>query len=214
MTLGVRSTVEALAQRLRDEIAEGKLLPGQAIPQEEISARFGVSRSPLREALRQLEAEGAIEYRANRGAVVASIDAENLRQVYAIRRMLETGALELALPKIDAAALTKFRKLDTALRAEKDPRAFVRLHHELHCSIYDLAENPMLSKAIREHSIKAARIPDLSHTVKAIAACSKADHTRLLDALEARDLRAAQKITREHLAHVEAAMLAWLDAPQ
>jgi DNA-binding GntR family transcriptional regulator len=210
MTLAVRSTVEALAQRLRDEIAEGKLLPGQAIPQEEISARFGVSRSPLREALRQLEAEGAIEYRANRGAVVASIDAESLRQVYAIRRMLEAGAIELALPRIDAKAVAKLRKLDSALRGEKDPRAFVKLHHEFHCRTYDLAGNPLLSKAIHEHSIKVARIPHLQDAVKAIAACSKADHTRLLDALDSGDLRAALKATREHLDHVEAVMLAAL----
>ena len=210
MTLAVRSTVEALAQRLRDEIAEGKLVPGQAIPQEEISARFGVSRSPLREALRQLEAEGAIEYRANRGAVVASIDAESLRQVYAIRRMLEAGAIELALPRIDAKAVAKLRKLDAALRAEKDARTFVKLHHEFHSSVYDSAGNPLLSKAIHEHSIKVARIPDVRHIVKAIAACSKADHTRLLDALEARDLRAALKVTRDHLDHVETVMLSAL----
>jgi DNA-binding GntR family transcriptional regulator len=213
VTLAVRSTVEALAQRLRDEIAEGKLLPGQAIPQEEISARFGVSRSPLREALRQLEAEGVIEYRANRGAVVASIDAESLRHVYAIRRMLEAGAIELALPQIDAKTVAKLRKLDAALRAEKDPRAYVRLHHEFHSGIYDQAGNPLLSKAIHEHSVKIARLPDFQHTVKAIAACSKADHARLLDALEARDLRAALKTTREHLDHVEAVMLAALATP-
>jgi DNA-binding GntR family transcriptional regulator len=210
MTLAVRSTVEALAQRLRDEIAEGKLVPGQAIPQEEISARFGVSRSPLREALRQLEAEGAIEYRANRGAVVASIDAESLRQVYAIRRMLEAGAIELALPRIDAKSCAKLRKLDAALRAEKDARAFVKLHHEFHSSVYDFAGNALLSKAIHEHSIKVARIPDVRHIVKAIAACSKADHARLLEALEARDLRAALKVTREHLDHVETVMLSAL----
>lgn len=210
MTIVVRSTVEALAQRLRDEIAEGKLLPGQAIPQEEISARFGVSRSPLREALRQLEAEGAIEYRANRGAVVATIDAESLRQVYAIRRMLEAGAIELALPRIDTKIIAKLRKLDTALRGEKDERVFVKLHHEFHSSIYDLAANPLLSKAIHEHTIKVGRIPDVGLIVKGIAACSKADHARLLDALEARDLRASLNATREHLDHVEAVMLSAL----
>jgi len=207
VTLRALSTVDVLAARLRDEILDGRLAPGQAIGQEDISARFGVSRSPLREALRQLEAEGLIHYRANRGAIVASLDAQALRDLYEVRRILETGAIGLVLERIDATALKSLRKLEAALRKEREPAAFVKTHREFHERVYDASGNPLLAKAVIAHSVKVARMPDLQRSLNALRDCSKNDHAALLDSLERRDLRGAKNATRIHLANVEAILL-------
>ena len=204
MGLDVRSTVDALADRLRQDIFDGTFAPGQAIPQEEIAARFGVSRSPLREALRQLEAEGTIEYRANRGAFVASMDEATVRELYGVRRVLEEGAMRLVLPRIDDAAIAGLRVMARELDAEKDPRTYVRKHHEFHLRVYETTGNATLAKAIHDHSVRIVRVPRARAMVKDVVAVSKGDHERLLVALERRDERAAVAATLEHLDHMEA----------
>jgi DNA-binding GntR family transcriptional regulator len=207
MTLAVRSSVEALAQQLRDEILEGKLAAGQSIRQEEMSARFGVSRSPLREALRQLEAEGMIEYRPNRGAVVASMDEQTVRHVYQFRRIVEPGAIELVVANRSDRLLADFRKLDAALRSATELPELIRTHHQFHQAIYDASGNPLLAKAIKDHHIRAVQIPGVSRMMKAVKACSKTDHARLLDALAVGSAKRAREATLEHLDHLEAIVL-------
>jgi DNA-binding GntR family transcriptional regulator len=207
MTLDVRDSVQALAQCLRDDIFAGRLIPGQSIPQEVVSARYGMSRSPLREALRALEAEGIIEYRANRGAVVASMNEPTVRQIYQVRRLLETGAIRLVIEHIHDQAIAEFRRLDAVIRNTKDAATFVHAHHEFHQRIYESTGNPVLAKAINSHSIKAILVPNLQLCVKAIKACSKTDHAQLLEAFARRDLKEARKATLVHLDHVETVVL-------
>lgn len=207
MTLDVRDSVQALAQCLRDDIFAGRLTPGQSIPQEEVSARYGMSRSPLREALRALEAEGMIEYRANRGAVVASMDEPTVRHIYQVRRLLEAGAIRLVFDHINDHAIAEFNRLDAATRNAKDTATFIHTHHEFHQRIYESTGNPVLAQAINNHSIKAILVPNLQPMVKAIKACSKADHAQLLEAFARRDLKEACKATLRHLDHVEAVIL-------
>jgi len=213
MTLDVRDSVQALAQCLRDDIFAGRLIPGQSIPQEEVSARYGMSRSPLREALRALEAEGMIEYRANRGAVVASMSEATVRQIYQVRRLLETGAIRLVLEQIHDEAIAEFSRLDAVIRNTKDAATFVHAHHEFHQRIYESTGNPVLAKAIHSHSIKAILVPNLQPCVKAIKACSKTDHAQLLEAFARRDLKEARKATLVHLDHVESVVLGALLSP-
>lgn len=207
MGLAVRSSVDALAQLLRADIHNGTLAPGQFIRQEEVSARFGVSRSPLREALRQLEAEGLIDYHANRGAVVASMDKHTVRHVYQLRRILEAGAIELVVQQVSNAAVAEFRRLDAAMRAAQEAQPFIAAHHEFHQQIYAAAGNPLIVKAIHDHSIKVSSIPNLARTVVPVRACSRTDHARLLHALSSRDARAARAATLSHLDHLEAIVL-------
>jgi DNA-binding GntR family transcriptional regulator len=205
------STVDLLAQRLREDILSGELAPGQAIPQEEIAARLGVSRSPLREALRRLEAEGLVHYRTNRGAVVATLDPRSVRELFEMRRILEVGAIELVVKRIDAPRLTALRRLDAALAKVREPRAFVLAHRQFHELLYEAAGNPLLVKAVIANSVRVARVPEMHRAVAAIMKCARADHAELLEALARRDLRGARQATREHLAHIEAATLGALE---
>lgn len=214
MTLDVRSTVDALADRLRQEIFDGTFAPGQAIPQEEIAARFGVSRSPLREALRQLEAEGTVEYRANRGAFVAALDEAAVHEMYGVRRILEEGAIRMVMPRIDDAAIAELRAMARDLNAEKDARTFVSKHHHFHLRLYEATGNATLAKAIHDHSVRTVRVPHARSMTRDVASASKGDHERLLVALERRDEAAAVAATIEHLNHMEAVVGAALTSDE
>ncbi|HVR45201.1 MAG TPA: GntR family transcriptional regulator [Candidatus Binatia bacterium] len=210
-TLKLESTASALAERVREDILQGTFAAGDPLPQEEIAARYGVSRSPLREALRQLESEGWIDYQPNRGAVVATITAKDVRELYAVRHILEEGAIERAIPQLDDARLREAKRIDSELRHTTDPAKAVVLHREFHETIYGALENPRLIEAIFRHHVRAQRLPDPQARIAAVAKASRVDHRVLLEACERRDRRAAVHATREHLNHTEAILLKGLE---
>jgi DNA-binding GntR family transcriptional regulator len=206
-TLKLESTASALAQRLREDILQGTFSAGDPLPQEELAARYGVSRSPLREALRQLESEGWIDYQPNRGAVVATITAKDVRELYMVRHILEEGAIERAIPKLDEKRLHDAERIDSDLRRATDVTKVVVLHREFHETIYGALENPRLIEAIFRHYVRAQRLPDPRARIVAVAKVSRVDHPVLLDACKRRDRRAAVRATCEHLDHLEAILL-------
>jgi DNA-binding GntR family transcriptional regulator len=202
-----QSTASLLAERIKAEIEAGELLPGQPLRQDELSARFGVSRSPLREALRRLEAEGVVDYRANVGATVAPIRTELVRETFEMRRILEAGAIDLVIERLDDKALINVRALNAAIFKEPDIAAAVVAHGEFHLAVYALSGNPVIVDVLSSHRVRTSRFPRHKDAVARILRASKADHAELLRALVARDRRAARKITLEHIDRMENLLL-------
>src|ERR1700682_2844114 len=106
-----RSLHDELAMRLRDMIVEGALKPAQKVPEAELCERFGVSRTPMREALKVMAAEGLVNLLPNRGAVVAKITQQEIDELFPIMGALEALAGELACARIDERALAEIRRL-------------------------------------------------------------------------------------------------------
>src|ERR1700739_2717322 len=98
-----RSTPGLFADAIRLAILRGQLAPGQVLKQEELAKQFGLSRAPVREALRQLEAEGLVISYPHRGTVVAELSPEEIEEVFFIRITLETTVLQLAVPRMTEA---------------------------------------------------------------------------------------------------------------
>ena len=211
MPLDVRGTPTVLAEHLRNDIVRGHFRPGQALVQEDLAARYGVSRSPVREALRQLEAEGLVRYHLNRGAFVAALSAQDIREFYGVRRILERGAIRLAVPKLTDAGLKAARALEAAFRSEKDARSVAGRHNAFHEAIYAASGNAKLLEAISRHYVRLARVPDMERRVAEVLRCSRRDHRALLDACCARSVAAAEAATLAHLDHLEAIMLEGLE---
>lgn len=209
--LKLQSTSDALATRIREAILDGTFAAGHPLPQEEMAARYGVSRSPIREALRQLEAEGWIVYHPNRGAFVTTVSAQDVRELYQVRRILETGALRLAFPRVDDATLKRMREIDRAMRKAATPREATQLHFAFHAALYGLIGNPRILTAIHAHHVHMQRLPNPNEGIIGVVRLSRDDHRALLDALEKRDLKAAERATLAHLDHLEATMLCALD---
>jgi DNA-binding GntR family transcriptional regulator len=130
-------TLQAAAQ-IRGLIIDRVLLPGEKILQVELAERIGVSRSPLREALRTLEAEGVVAYEANRGYVVARVGDEDLAQIYRMRELLENELLRTA------------RRPDKMMVSidERDVAAVQRYNREFHFAIFDLSPLGQIRKEV------------------------------------------------------------------
>jgi DNA-binding GntR family transcriptional regulator len=209
--LKLQSTADALATRIREDILDGTFTAGDPLPQEEMAARYGVSRSPIREALRQLEAEGWIIYHPNRGAFVATLGAQDVRELYQVRRILEIGALRLAFPKLDEATVKRMREIDRSMRKAETPREAMQFHLDFHAALYGLIGNPRLLSAIRGHHVRVQRLPNPNESIMGVVRLSRDDHRALLEALEQRDLKSAERATLAHLDHLEANMLRVLE---
>jgi len=118
--LSVPSLVEEVVQRLRKLIASGELLPGERLIEERLGERFGVSRPPLREALRYLQRDGIVESRNRRGFIVTPITAQDVREIYTLRFTLERMAVEQGVPVEDPALLQRLRDAVERIRVAVD----------------------------------------------------------------------------------------------
>jgi DNA-binding GntR family transcriptional regulator len=200
---------DQVLSELRRRIVDGQYLPGERLTEERLAADFGVSRNPVREALRVVEAEGFVEVQPRRGAVVATPDEDTMRDMFAVRALLEPLAARLAASRADAVGLASLRTLldQARLATEADDLDRVaELNTALHSRVVELSGNAWLmqfSLAIYRHVHWVFRLGAATR-----AAHSWREHVRLVEALEARDADAAELAAAEH---VHAAELAAID---
>jgi len=144
-----RTLAQRVADRMRDAIVRGALPSGQPLRQAELAAQFGVSPIPLREALRQLEAEGFVTMHPYRGAVVSAISLAEAREIAELRTMLDTRALQLAFPKLTDQTLRRAEGLLDARDRERDFTRWMELDWEFKEALFSPAERPLLLSIIR-----------------------------------------------------------------
>jgi DNA-binding GntR family transcriptional regulator len=143
-------TLEAAAQ-IRGLIIDRVLLPGEKIRQVELAERIGVSRSPLREALRTLESEGVVAYEINRGYVVAKLDDDDLAQIHRMRTLLEDELLR-TVERPDAAVLSDLKDLNEKMMVAIDEHNIpevLRYNREFHFTIFDLSSLNQFRREVR-----------------------------------------------------------------
>lgn len=193
-----------LVPLLRDMIMSGELQPGEKIHEPKLCERFGVSRTPLREALKVLAAEGLVQIAPNRGAIVARITQEEINELFPIMGMLEALAGELAAAKIKKREFTKLMDLHNTMveHYEKGEWApYIKLNRAIHESLFTIAGNESLTTLyntmmVRIHSVRYVAKKSQQRWDEAVD-----DHRRLMVALEERDGEAVVRILREHLRH-------------
>ena len=132
-----RTVKSTLVEELRDGIIRGEYVPGQYLRLEDIAARFDISTSPVREALRELEAEGVVTIFPHRGAVVTQLSADELLDIYEVRATLEEMATRLAVPNMVEATFTQLEsyieQMDNHLG---EVATLVKLNHDFHTALY------------------------------------------------------------------------------
>ncbi len=190
------SKTDMVAAMLRELIVSGQLVPGEPLRQRDLAGRFDVSATPIREALRRLEAEGLVVGDAHRGATVAKPDAGATADNYRIRAALEPLATEMATERIEDAAFAELDEINDAIRAlpEGDPR--YREHNSrFHFAIYQASGSPVLVSLIRMlwQSLPQQPAPTRSHRESAD------QHAAILEAVRRRDGERAGALTREHI---------------
>ena len=201
--LEIASVVDQVYGVIRERILTGVLPRGARVHQEDVAADLGVSRTPVREALRRLAAEGLIEMRTNRGARVTDLEPDDMRQPYEARLVVEPGAARLAAQTEVPEARARMRKaLEAQRRAIPDvPRTFAA-NREFHIALAAASGNTFLLQFI-EH-LWVARIGEAIYEHQAESpermSLDADEHEAILDAVEAGDARKAESLTRRHIA--------------
>lgn len=190
---------EMVADVVREAIVSGLLKAGQALPQHELAAELQVSHIPVREALRQLQSEGLVSYQANRGVVVATLDAAEVREIYEIRSVLESAALGWAVPVITDEMLAQAAALlDQAERAT-DGAVWGRLDVDFHDLIYCLDDRPRMHQLIAGYLRRVDRYWNSLGLMLKHRTAFEQDHRALLGAIRARDVGEAERLLGLHL---------------
>jgi DNA-binding GntR family transcriptional regulator len=198
-TTAPRTASDDIADQVREEILSGRLAGGAIIRQDELAARYGVSRMPARDALRRLENEALIEIHPTRGAVVAPFDPEAIREIYALRMLLEGEALSLAYPRLTEQDLQEAETALARLEAERDPARIGALNSRFHLALYAPCGNLRLLDLIAREHAAAERyvrrlLTGLGHQDQ-----SQAEHRAMLDACRQGDGEMAVAILERHL---------------
>nr|WP_092002180.1 GntR family transcriptional regulator [Paraburkholderia lycopersici] len=193
------STSRMIADALRSAIVEGKLAPNAPLRQDAIARHFSVSAIPVREALRQLASEGWAKIEVNKGASVASLSADEAREIYEIRSALESLALGLAIEHHTAATLREVSALAAAAKRERDPSLYVARNAAFHMSLYAPAGRPQLMEMLAALHRRGERYLRLKFGFPDYKGESDCEHTEILSAVKRGDVPAAKKLVAEHL---------------
>jgi len=200
----VRKTLhDDLVPLLRDMIIDGELEPGSRIPEQALCARFGVSRTPLREALKMLSVKGLVRLLPNKGASVVHITQKDVEELVPLLGTIEAHASELACARIDETGLSRIAEMHKQLldnHRSGDEPAYLKTNRALHAAIVAAAGNHMLSQV---HHLVEMQLCLLPVPRKLAPQWDEAldDHEEILKALRARDGARLSAIMRNHVRH-------------
>jgi DNA-binding GntR family transcriptional regulator len=207
---------EAVLGELRRAILTGELRPGQQVVQEALAERFGVSRVPLREALKILEGEGSVTYLPHRGYFVAELSLDDLLEVYRIRELLEDEAVRVAVPRLTEADLEDLtaavQDWETAERAG-DVAAMTEANRRLHLGLYTASDRPRLVRLIRILWDATDVYRALYYSQAPNRARVQHEHRAALQALRAGRTDEAVEVLARHREHAVAHLREALAAP-
>lgn len=204
-----------VASRLRDEIVGGKWRPGERLPERLLCERYGISRSPLREAYQLLISEGLLTVWPNRGAVVTAPTPEGTMQHFEVLRALELLGVRLACRNASAASLDEIAETDREMgEASKrgDVHEFLRLNNLTHRRIVEAGGNKPLAAAHLLTSRQIIRVHNLNGGMAHLAHEAMYEHEEIVAALSARDEERATALFSEHLGTVEDNLRSRLEA--
>lgn len=193
-----------LVEQLRQLIFDGDLAPGSRLQEEDLSRRFGVSRTPLREALKLLTAEGLITIAPNRGATVTELSLTELAETFPVMGVLEALAGELAASHVDDDDLAALRDLHETIVAgyrARDLRSYFTANQAFHERLVEAARNETLAEHYHQLAGRVRRARYRANMSPERWAQSVAEHDQIIAALETRDGAALSVILRAHIDH-------------
>jgi DNA-binding GntR family transcriptional regulator len=190
---------------LRNQIVSGAIPAGTRLIQQAIATELGVSTTPVREALRELAAEGLVELDRNRGAAVAEVSAGDLLEVIMLRRQLEPLCMRISAEKITEDELREAESLCDAMEKEKNLGTWADLNRQFHKVVCSASRSPRLITLLRQ--LRAANAVYVGLGLRAVdgpTAHGNRDHRDLVAALRDRDAERAANISERHISRYEA----------
>lgn len=195
---------EETTRRLRDLIIQGELKAGARLNERELTEMLGISRTPLREATRRLASEGLVQLLPHRGAIVAPIDEDGVRDALGVMGALEAYAGEIACARASDAQINEIRALHYEMladRAREDHQSYFARNQEIHFRIIDCAGNEVLSQTYRMLNDRVRRVRYQANVNRERWDQAIAEHEEILAALVARDAERLKRQIANHLAN-------------
>jgi DNA-binding GntR family transcriptional regulator len=203
-----RSIIE---ERLRTAILDGSLPTGTAVRQQELATLFGVSRMPVREALRQLEAQGLLAVEQHKGAVVAPLITWDATETYELRILLESEALRQSVPELTEVDFGEIERLIQQMEAEINYSIMGELNKQFHLALYAKARNRRLMTLVSVGLDEEERFLRFNLEAMGLGEVSQADHRELLAAARSGDANLAVQLLTQHLQRGIAAVTQYLE---
>lgn len=197
--LKYRTAPEVVAEYIRDAIYRNELRPGQQLQQEELAVKFGISRIPVRDALRQLQGEGLVELYPNRGAFVSNPGVEELREVFSLRILLETYALRIAVPNFTKPELELCASLLAQLESIANRADWSRTDQEFHAALYAPCRQTRTLNLIDNLRGSVNRFYYLYLSPESYGPDCLKEHRQILRACQKRDADGAVAMLEKHL---------------
>lgn len=198
-----QSLTSAVADKLRDMIIRGEIQEGEQLRQDALAEEFQVSRIPIREALRQIEAEGLVQIVAHHGAIVSSLSAAEIGELFDIRALLECEVLRLSIPNLTAEDFKKAKSIlevfDKALWTESEVGSWGRLNYEFHSTLYSRANRPRFMSIIQALNNNGDRYTRLHLYLTRGFEQVRTEHHTLLELCQERQVGVACDFLRGHI---------------
>ena len=212
-TISRKSLHQELVDRLQLMIINGQLTGGLKIPEKTLCEQFGVSRTPLREALKVLASYGLVRLELNRGAWVTKVTITEVEEVFPILGALEALAGEFACQNITDADIQAIRVLQEDMvqsYLHKDMDAYFMLNQQIHRSILLAAKNDTLTTACQALSLRMKRARYLANITEIRWATAVQEHDQIIRFLEAKDGRKLAHALVEHMKANQRSIISWL----
>jgi DNA-binding GntR family transcriptional regulator len=195
---------EKILENIRDAILKGDLKPGERVSEPDIAERYGISRTPIREAFRQLESEGYLTVIPRKGAVVAKHSEKDIEEFYSIKSVLEGYAAQLAAERMTPKDIDKLEAINNRLEKlskSKDVKTFFRVHNEFHEYFFRAAGNQKLQELIQQLLKKFEYLRIASFSMPGRMEISVQEHKKIIEAFRNNDGYLADLLVRKNAAY-------------
>lgn len=193
---------EQLADYLKDSIIKGHLKPGERIAEPELAERFGISRTPVREAFRQLESEGFLTVIPRRGATVSPITDRDVKEFYTIKALLEGYAARIACPKFTEKKIRKMESLNAQMSKfakNDDVKNFLRSDNQLHDVFLDVCGNDKLFSLVHTVVQQFERLRIAALSIPGRMKKSVSQHKDIIEAFKKKKASLVEKLVRANI---------------
>jgi DNA-binding GntR family transcriptional regulator len=195
---------EKILETIREAILKGTLRAGEKVAEPELAERFGISRTPIREAFRQLESEGYLTVIPRKGAVVTSLSERDVEEFYAIKSILEGYAARIAAERLSDRDLERLESINDRLEQlarEGDIKTYFRVHNEFHELFIRASGNEKLIELIGQLMMKFNRLRMASLSLPGRMEISVQEHRKILEAFAIHDGERADNLVRKTAAY-------------
>ena len=190
------------ADALRERILHGAYPEGEPLRQDAIAEELGVSRIPVREALRQLEAEGLVTFNPHRGAVVSTLSLREIEELFELRTLIELDLFRRAIPRIENEDVTRAKEIldayETALR-NGDVAAWGEMNWQFHSTLFAPADRPFTLSVAQKLHHQCDRYLRMQLALTHGELRANEEHRAILSAVRKRDARRASDLLRDHI---------------